>query len=1136
MRKILFMLLGASLQGVLLAAVSGTATWTGAAGDGKWATKGNWTFTDTKGAALAASAVDMTSKAYDYDFSNLPDGAVVVNEIKLRGAGKITLPRTAGCTWTFQGTTASDFALRYEAATVDVPAGSTLDWQIYHPVSWASEYNLTLQGGGTFIWNSARFIPYLNAIVVKDSTFVYRNRGDGQQLNMVALVLDGDAAKVRAEQILRVGYLASTNATPGAQQVELVSSGNYLMLANGSVAPRSKVVDGYGVFNGCITGGPVLYVQDGVLQTLEGRQDYSGTIRMRNGHLVLGETAAFSTPLSYFHELGGYLRLESDQTFRAFRSEKASMNSAPNPPGREYAYIGGLDVATGKTATFAGAASGTLTETFYGRIDGEGSIVKDGGDYTLILKGASRYKGATRVKAGTLRLESAPQVTDADVDPSEVIRLTFDDPAALNRNSAANGPSFTIGSGVVQPVSCEGVVGRGVYLGADASSYGRFIASPSDAHADNLPGPSDDWTISLWMQPDPVLADPKRYYALFMHGDWTSSLVTTNQSLRWISFGSDTSVNYFYQRCIHQYGEEPTQKTNAPLYLIRFDQPATFELTNGWHHVAVTCKDMKRRAYLDGRLVAEDAEPLPEPMFIKNQVYVGNGFVGKMDEVVYAKRAWTEAEVQKAYARVRSTRGEARDPALDLPAPVAHWAFEDPADPWKDTSGNGYDLEPMGNVSKVVLQENRPGAHGRYALVLNDGKSAGNNNSSVSYGALKLKGAFPAKIPTGRSSFTVSIRYQVPYATGYTPFYWGGATAETNNYFRVKCGSQPHTPRADFWNISRHPSAYHNATCAATLPMGAHVSEATWQHLVFVYDANEHYVYCYVDGVLDKKNWVGLTSDGKTSYPDILGEALYVGYCPDGTYQYIGGAYDDIRVYDRVLTPEQVILLTRSLEMGEVGPTLPIGTDVTIDAAGTLQANGAGHVFGKLEGAGRLDVLSGARVSVTNATTFVGCLEGWGAIRATEGGELTLSGDLSAFSGDFEAAGGSVSLQGTPSSGSRACVLTNGRFPGTISCPALLADGLTLTTDPAGANLPAVQTTGCVAIPASGTLAFATPPSRTAVYTLAKGASLDLPETFDGWTTNLPDNGKYKVRFEVRENGTAFVAKVSLGGMLVIFR
>ena len=167
------------LAAASLGAVSGTATWTGGAGDWNWSSAANWSFTDAQGAPLAFAAADWATKAMDLDFSSLPATASVTCDVaQVYGIGRVVFPVTAGGAWALVGTADSNVKLRNAAQTYVVPAGTTLRWGLRHKNEWQSDQPITVTGGGTFIVDSEQTVNfYYQDLVVENSTLVYRRMG-----------------------------------------------------------------------------------------------------------------------------------------------------------------------------------------------------------------------------------------------------------------------------------------------------------------------------------------------------------------------------------------------------------------------------------------------------------------------------------------------------------------------------------------------------------------------------------------------------------------------------------------------------------------------------------------------------------------------------------------------------------------------------------------------------------------------------------------------------------------------------------------------------------------------------------------------------------------------------------------------
>jgi len=124
------------------------------------------------------------------------------------------------------------------------------------------------------------------------------------------------------------------------------------------------------------------------------------------------------------------------------------------------------------------------------------------------------------------------------------------------------------------------------------------------------------------------------------------------------------------------------------------------------------------------------------------------------------------------------------------------------------------------------------------------------------------------------------------------------------------------------------------------------VADANWHHVVCVFpeggavigDVNH-----YVDGVLDPVKSGGLTNPVNTVADAVNGRAVSVGGSPfDAGFRYAITMIDDVRVYDRVLTPEEIAALAQGQGVLSgappmIVPAAGIENNPFVDPAGGLQ-------------------------------------------------------------------------------------------------------------------------------------------------------------------------------------------------------
>jgi chitodextrinase len=122
------------------------------------------------------------------------------------------------------------------------------------------------------------------------------------------------------------------------------------------------------------------------------------------------------------------------------------------------------------------------------------------------------------------------------------------------------------------------------------------------------------------------------------------------------------------------------------------------------------------------------------------------------------------------------------------------------------------------------------------------------------------------------------------------------------------------------------------ATASARRNSAAAVSMNTWQHVVATWDGSTSgsQIHVYVNGVASD----GVTSDGAGAVIDDSTGPLGIGNRPSDAARGFDGLIDDVRVYDRVLTANEVL----GLYSGDVtAPTVPGG--LTATATSSTQIN-----------------------------------------------------------------------------------------------------------------------------------------------------------------------------------------------------
>ena len=1051
--RIVFSVVLAVLFAGRLFGASGTLTWIGSASGGSWDDSANWSSdysTGTFSDWLTGSGYSTT-----FNFSSLADGAnITTATAKIRITG-ITLPSTAGV-WTFTGTgnATAVFGTNISAPLeVSVPSGGKVVWRVKVPVdtSNATDCGFNLRGGGSFCVDT-EFSPY------------------NKQKNMRAydgtIIIGANAVSTFNSGLIYAG-LSLINNTGNLTLERDVELG--MLWATPSHANQIINLNGHAL-------------------NLHGQNNLSSTVQ-GGGTITFGSSnkTAIQSPLSgatFYHAYSGYVTNEV-----AFPSEGvigASMGGEIILKGNQP--VAGL-CGTGMSSRIYVPANSLLTVApaagktyrYQGRLEGPGGFAVNGAaNSSQTLSGFNSYAGATAVNAGTLEV-CGP---DSDV----VFWLPFDgnDNATYLAERVSGLIVLDPQNGI--PVSAasapDGIFGKGMRFNHDACwkldvdgyRYYRLGSAIS---------------ISVWVKPTSVGAAGNG--CIFHAGDGWNNAEKTSRDLIWMRFGNDSGKKRFLA----------SQLTGT------LPGNATFDDGN-WHHICFTQGGRTRKLYLDGQLAAE-AQTSGDVSTTWDNSCIGairsatlsansSAYDGDMDEFMIANRVWSAEEVA-AVARGRVPRRAVSTFMEKLPRPLAHWAFDDPSDIGKDSSGNGHTLS-IATGSPTIDDSEAKGARGKY-LKLPNGAS------------LKLA-SYPSDFPSGKPNFTVAARFLYRGSTasdtcnGSSVVGWGDFTTACKTFC---LGVYRHSNKHAFTTYASWKS---NSEASLADKSGAitytGLEHFGWVTYVCVHDGSM--VRLYRDGVL-----LGNTS-WQAADTDIADNGdFWVGYRPS-TGKYFTGFVDDIRLYGDVLTDEEVKLLTLDMKAGAQSvSTLPPATDVSVASGAKAVFRGEAQQVRSVAGSGEISVAPYSALTVSTGSTFPGALTGLGTICLTNG-VTTVSGDLSDWRGLFLLDGGRLGL----SSSATGCA------------DVAIAENTVWTSDKDGTGFPVVTGAGKIELPETLTLSFPDGlRSSCANLVLASGTSVVAPSSFAGWTLDAPSTPATGIRCQVN-GGVVSVRVLGLGGMKIIFR
>jgi len=292
---------------------------------------------------------------------------------------------------------------------------------------------------------------------------------------------------------------------------------------------------------------------------------------------------------------------------------------------------------------------------------------------------------------------------------------------------------------------------------------------------------------------------------------------------------------------------------------------------NKWSHVTITYDGTTGRIYGNGILVESDTLNLTE--IDDGTIEIGGGpsyFNGAIDDVKIYDRLLSVDEVLALY--------NAGDPP---PVPndnlLAHWEFEETSGTTAtDSTGNGYDLTLSSSLTANSVTGRIDNAFDFFA--------AGNGSS----GQANIPASF-----TANKQFTVAMWLRLKDIDSRQQGFFGSSNwFRIMNYFgnRVIFNTQAWDTNAVVYGPTLDPNK--------------------WTHIAVSYDYDAPYTQdpiFYVDGVMASTSWQGAAPSG--AYTDPADETLFVGRRVDSSSGGFSGDMDDVRFYNRILSPAEIEIL-----------------------------------------------------------------------------------------------------------------------------------------------------------------------------------------------------------------------------------
>ncbi len=306
---------------------------------------------------------------------------------------------------------------------------------------------------------------------------------------------------------------------------------------------------------------------------------------------------------------------------------------------------------------------------------------------------------------------------------------------------------------------------------------------------------------------------------------------------------------------------------------------------NQWTHITAIYDSAggtnNRKIYFNGRLVAQNTGTSQINSTAYN-VFIGNGpdnsrqWDGLIDEVKIYDYARTEEEIRLDYnAGVATHLGPSGKTCSEDPAGCMDFGL---AGHWDMDEGNGSILnDKSGNNNHGTLANGPKWAQGKHGTALQfDGKDdyvdAG-NGSSLNMGANQ----------------DFSIEAWVKYSN--------------NPSYHIIAGKYCDINTAGYWldvlgNRIRLRVGDGGGSYVDTVTT-SNYNDNKWHHIMAIAD-RDGLAYIYIDGNQVKSN------DISSENGDTGSEALSIGWPTDSNYAYFNGQIDEVKIYNRALSAEEV--------------------------------------------------------------------------------------------------------------------------------------------------------------------------------------------------------------------------------------
>jgi len=320
-----------------------------------------------------------------------------------------------------------------------------------------------------------------------------------------------------------------------------------------------------------------------------------------------------------------------------------------------------------------------------------------------------------------------------------------------------------------------------------------------------------------------------------------------------------------------------------------------------WHHVVVTRNQAtgERDIYIDGTMdtsdiattnllndsqlaiigaITDGSDPDPSDGFY----YAG--YSGKMDDLQIYSGVLSSAEITNLFNNPGTTAPNAGGGL------VVHYNFDDGDNLGADTSGNGYDLDFNGGDGVTLSSDAKAGS------------SAANFDGGSFFSYTSTPGAVLNALA---SDFTLSLWIKTTQDDGNDGgLAWGGAGLVAAD---IPTSTDDIVPAA----LDGREVGINTGPDDDTLNSIADVSDGTYHHIVITRDQTTGEKQIYVDGVLDSSDFAStdLLNDPVLVAVGCAIDASQSNPADANPSQFYQGLMDDLQIYNRIVTPDEVTFL-----------------------------------------------------------------------------------------------------------------------------------------------------------------------------------------------------------------------------------